>query len=1178
MSALKRRQDSTKQKWQKADARILGQILAAQNVVFALPDTSRIAEFYAGILSSIPGIAASRVCLEGKSASAGEMASACCTGCIALHDSDKEDGKPTPFSLPTECGLAEQPGLRILAVESNQHRFGYFVLKIEQDAASDLYQPFVSNLASYVALILENRWQKEMLQKGHDELERKVEERTLALTAANKALADSRLEALDTMKKAVAAQRRAEIAGAGLERAIDEHKQVEREYRTLIESVPDFIVRYDLELRRIYVNPAWERASGLSASEVVGVAYADNPRVPSPVNAEYLKKLRLALDTGTPQVAEFTWVNAHGKELFLEYLIVPEYDHHGRVAGVLAVGRDISKRRQAEDALQRMNRQLRAISTCNQVLMQASDEQSLLDHICRIICEEAGYRMAWVGYPRNDDARTIPPVAWAGVEKGYLAEAAISWADAERGRGPTGQALREGISACIQDFATDPHAAPWRQSAAKRGYRSSIALPLKEESGPPFGVLCIYSDVPNAFIPDEMRLLEELAGNLAFGITNLRLRAEHKKAEKQILASEQLFRALVENAPDFIARYDCEYRRIYVNPAIQKLFGEQEKNVLHKTPADQSPLYAPQVYIDHLRQVIETATESTAEIPFRTTRGEMHYGHIRFVPEFDTDGHVISVLTIGRDIHEIKENELRFRRLAENFPDFVARFDHDGQYTYVNPAFRKTFGLPAEAAIGKSLRELPRGRKPEQNDALLELIHRAFDEGVANESEVCWDTKAGKRFYDIRHAPERDAAGNVVSVLSIARDITERKQADEELARYKEHLEEMVQARTLELEQARNKAQQYLDIAGAILVAVDAQRRVTLINQKGCEILESTSDEIIGQDWFATFIPEKVRPGVIRAFRQLMAGELDPAEYLENPVLTRSGRQRLVAWHNVLLRDDEGHVIGTLSSGEDITRRRHAERQIINLNQDLQKRASELEAANKELDAFAYSVSHDLRAPLRHIDGFIELLQKKVGKAQDEQSRHYMDTISESAKRMGVLIDDLLSFSRMGRRAMSTQQVVLGDLVHDVIQELSPDAVGRAIDWRVGDLPMVCGDATMLRRVLANLIGNALKFTRPRQKARIEIGSLPDQDSETVIFVGDNGVGFDMTYVDKLYGVFQRLHRADEFEGTGIGLANVRRIIARHGGRTWAASVPGQGATFYFSLPCKLKGDGDERP
>jgi light-regulated signal transduction histidine kinase (bacteriophytochrome) len=222
-------------------------------------------------------------------------------------------------------------------------------------------------------------------------------------------------------------------------------------------------------------------------------------------------------------------------------------------------------------------------------------------------------------------------------------------------------------------------------------------------------------------------------------------------------------------------------------------------------------------------------------------------------------------------------------------------------------------------------------------------------------------------------------------------------------------------------------------------------------------------------------------------------------------------------------------------------------------------------------------VSHDLRAPLRHIDGFIELLRKREGKAQDEPSRHYMDTISESARRMGRLIDDLLSFSRMGRRAMSSQQVALDEMVKDVIQELASDAAGRAIDWRIGDLPVVSGDATMLSRVLANLIGNALKFTRPRQKARIEIGSLPDQDSETVIFVRDNGVGFDMAYVDKLFGVFQRLHHADEFEGTGIGLANVHRIMARHGGRAWAESVQDQGATFYFALPRKLQGDENER-
>ena len=303
-----------------------------------------------------------------------------------------------------------------------------------------------------------------------------------------------------------------------------------------------------------------------------------------------------------------------------------------------------------------------------------------------------------------------------------------------------------------------------------------------------------------------------------------------------------------------------------------------------------------------------------------------------------------------------------------------------------------------------------------------------------------------------------------------------------------------------------------------------------------------------------------------------MTGELEPVEYFENPVLRQSGEERLLAWHNALLRDDEGNISGTLSSGEDITERKRAEEQIIRLNQDLRKRATALKAANKELEAFAYSISHDLRAPLRHIDGFLELLQKKVGTGLDEQSRYYMDTISKAAQKMGLLIDDLLSFSRMGRHAMRFQPVDLGDLVRDVVRELAPDADGRDMDWRIGDLPAVQGDAAMLRMVLTNLIANALKFTRPRQPARIEIGSQPGQDAETVVFVRDNGVGFDMAYGDKLFGVFQRLHHADEFEGTGIGLASVRRIINRHGGRTWAEGIVDQGATFYFSLPQRIEG------
>ena len=232
----------------------------------------------------------------------------------------------------------------------------------------------------------------------------------------------------------------------------------------------------------------------------------------------------------------------------------------------------------------------------------------------------------------------------------------------------------------------------------------------------------------------------------------------------------------------------------------------------------------------------------------------------------------------------------------------------------------------------------------------------------------------------------------------------------------------------------------------------------------------------------------------------------------------------------------------------------------------LQERTDECEAANRELESFSYSVSHDLRAPLRHIDGYIQMLVEDTGSTLSSGGRRHLNVITEASHQMGELIDDLLEFSRMGRAEMCEAQVDLDALVRKAIRNLEMATEGRNISWQMPSLPRVLGDPAMLKQVFANLLGNAVKYTRPRVAAVIEIGCAGEENGRLVLFVRDNGVGFDMKYADKLFGVFQRLHRADEFEGTGIGLANVRRIIARHGGRVWAEGKTGEGATFYFTL------------
>ena len=261
----------------------------------------------------------------------------------------------------------------------------------------------------------------------------------------------------------------------------------------------------------------------------------------------------------------------------------------------------------------------------------------------------------------------------------------------------------------------------------------------------------------------------------------------------------------------------------------------------------------------------------------------------------------------------------------------------------------------------------------------------------------------------------------------------------------------------------------------------------------------------------------------------------------------------------------------TAKLAKEVIERTKAEEEVRALNEGLEMKVAErtaaLQSINRELESFSYSVSHDLRAPLRHIEGYVAMLIEDAEGKLSAEAQRYLKVIVEASRHMSELIDDLLAFSRMGRAEMRETRVELHALAQEAIRDLEMATRGRNIGWTIAPLPTVTGDRAMLKQALANLLGNAVKYTRPRDPAQIEMGCAGEEDGRAILFVRDNGVGFDMQYADKLFGVFQRLHRADEFEGTGIGLASVRRIIARHGGRGWAEGEAGRGATFYFSLP-----------
>ena len=807
----------------------------------------------------------------------------------------------------------------------------------------------------------------------------------------------------------------------------------ETQFRLMVGSVKDYaIVMLDAGGHVVSWNRGAERIKGYQADEIIGQHFS---RFYAKEDVEHGKpQQELAVAAAEGRFEDDGWrVRKDGSRFMANVIITALRDETGQLCGFSKVTRDITERKQAEAALYRLNRALRAISNCNQTLMRAEDEQSLLNDICRIVCDEAGYRMAWVGYAENDAAKTIRPVARAGVEDGYLDEAQFTWSDTDRGRGPAGTAIRSGASACIEEFTTAPQAALWRASALQRGYRSCIALPLKDECAITFGILTIYSAEPKAFTPDEIRLLDELAGDLAFGITTLRVRAERQRAEAALRESEAMLNDTGRMAKVGGWAIDLEKGT---------LRWTQEVYTIHEVGAD-------------------------------------------YQPELET---------------------------AINF------------------------------------------YAPESRPVIQQAVDRAIQKGEAYDLELELITARGRRIWVRAKGTAVAENGKAKTVTGTFQDITERKQAETAL---------------------RESEQRLAGIVGSAMdaiISVNEEQRIVLFNAAAEEMFGLTTAAALGQP-LEQLIPERFRSAHgthiqhftqtgLSARRMGALGEISgrrangaefPIEASISQVQTISGKLL-----TVILRD--------------ITERKQKEEEIhrfnVELEQRVRDRTTQLEAANKELEAFSYSVSHDLRAPLRAIDGFVRIVQEDYESRLDPEGRRLLGVISSETNRMGQLIDDLLTFARASRRQMQSETIDMTTLVKAVFNECAADAPGRELRLQMGALAPAQGDAALLRQVLVNLISNAIKYTRPRSIAEIEIGSRP-VGREIEYYVKDNGVGFDMQYAGKLFGIFQRLHTESEFEGTGVGLALVQRIVYRHGGRVWGEGQLDSGAIFHFTLPTR---------
>mgnify|MGYP003607107302 CR=1 FL=1 len=664
----------------------------------------------------------------------------------------------------------------------------------------------------------------------------------------------------------------------------------------------------------------------------------------------------------------------------------------------------------------------------------------------------------------------------------------------------------------------------------------------------------------------ELRLLNEgLEQQVRVRTASLELRNEALRVNVELLHT------LGDNIPggmlyQLVSPPDGPAYYSYMSTGVERIFGCSRESVM----ADPASFWVTIAEEDRAR--VDAAQQESADrlAPFdcvfhqHGARGERKCIHARATPKRREDGAVVwdgvAVDNTEREHAEakVRESLSKLEAALASMRDAVFISDLNREFIHVNDAFATFHRFKNKDECYTRFNDY---------HAILELylltgervpieewpVPRALRGETATNAEYrLVRTDLGEAWFgSYSFAPIRDAAGAIVGSVAVSRDVTEQKQVAEALKANERLLVEVI------------------DLVPHHIFAKDREGRYLFINRAAAADMGLRPQDVIGRrEKDLSFDPEQAAAFLKDDLEVIDSGQ---AKFIpEEPVTYADGNQH---WLQTIKRAfvppgaAERAVLGV---AVDITERKHAEERIRALNAELElrviERTAELAATNQELESFSYSVSHDLRTPLRHVQGYVDMLKRESGDRLSEKGRHCLGVIADSSRKMDALISDLLAFSRTGRQLLQEAAVPLAEVVQEVLAELETATRGRNIVWKIHPLPAVLGDRALLKQVFVNLLSNAVKFTQPRDPARIELGTAGVREGRVVLFVRDNGVGFDPGYSNRLFKVFQRLHRSEEFEGTGIGLANVGRIVARHGGRAWAEGVLGCGATFFITL------------